>query len=171
MFSNSLTLADTAIWLIGALENRIIANEVAGSVTADIADDGSAQKLLVFDNVFRGAIGLNFAAQATSSFRRAVLGPNPLAWEDRGDNDVTLTPGTDSEVQRFATTLTANRTVTLSTTGAIQGDKFRIVRTGLGAFTLDVGGIKTIPSGTAAWVEVQYSKSVGGWVLVGYGTL
>lgn len=88
---------------------------------------------------------------------------------DRGDTSQTLTVGTDAPTQRWATTLTANRTVTLSTTGAINGDRFRIVRTGLGAFTLDVGGLKTIPSATAAWVDVEFTGSA--WVLTGYGTL
>lgn len=54
-------------------------------------------------------------------------------------------------------------------TGAINGDRFRIVRTGLGAFTLDVGGLKTIPSATAAWADVEFTGSA--WVLTGYGTL
>lgn len=87
---------------------------------------------------------------------------------DRGDADQTLTVG-DAQIQRWATALTANRTVTLSTTGAIAGDWFRVVRTGLGAFTLDVGGLKTIPNATAAFVDVTYNGSA--WVLTGYGTL
>lgn len=88
---------------------------------------------------------------------------------DRGDASVTLVPGTDQDVQRFATALTANRTITLSTTGAVNGDRFRIVRTGLGAFTLDVGGLKTLPAATASWAEVEYNGAA--WVLVGYGLL
>lgn len=88
---------------------------------------------------------------------------------NRGDTNQTLTVGTDVPTQRWATTLTANRTVTLSTTGAFNGSTFRIVRTGLGAFTLNVGGLKTIPSATAAYVDVQYDGAA--WVLTGYGTL
>lgn len=92
-----------------------------------------------------------------------------LVSSDRGDTSPTIAVGTDSMIQRFATTLTGNRTVTLSTTGAQNGDKFRIVRTGLGSFTLDVGGLKTIPSATAAYVDVHYNGSA--WVLTGYGAL
>jgi hypothetical protein len=88
---------------------------------------------------------------------------------DRGDASQTLTAGTDKQIQRWATALTANRTVTLSTTGAVNGDTFRVVRTGLGAFTLDVGGLKTIPSSTAAFVDVAYDGTA--WRLTGYGTL
>lgn len=85
-----------------------------------------------------------------------------------GDASKTLVMS-DEETQRFATALTANRTVTLPTTDVYKGAKFRVVRTGLGAFTLDVGGLKTIPSATAAFVDVEYDGSA--WRLSGYGTL
>lgn len=88
---------------------------------------------------------------------------------DRGDNSVTLTVGTDTPIQLFNTTLTNNRTVTLSTTNAVNGDWFRIVRNGLGAKTLDVGGLKVIPNSTAAFVDVMFNGT--SWVLTGYGTL
>jgi len=88
---------------------------------------------------------------------------------DRQDNNVTLTVGVDVPTQRFATALTANRTVTLSGTNARNGDRFRVVRSGLGNFTLIVGGLKTIPSATAAFVDVEYDGS--SWILTGYGTL
>jgi hypothetical protein len=91
------------------------------------------------------------------------------ASDDRGDAGRTLVANTDYAVQRFATTLTANRTVTLSTTGAGRGCRFRVVRTGLGAFTLDVGGLKTIPSATAAFVDVEHDGT--SWRLAAYGAL
>lgn len=88
---------------------------------------------------------------------------------NQGDVSVTLRVGRDAEVDLFASSLTANRTVTLDTVSAYSGAKFRIVRTGLGAFTLDVGGLKTIPISTVAFVDVQYES--GAWKLSGYGTL
>ena len=89
---------------------------------------------------------------------------------DRGDTSTTLTAGVDEQTQIWGSALTANRTVTLSTIGAKRGDTFRVVRTGLGAFTIDVGpGLKTIPSATAAFVDVAYNGTA--WVLTGYGTL
>lgn len=93
----------------------------------------------------------------------------PFMSADRGDASVTLQVGVDVPVQRFATTLTANRVVTLSADDVYNGARFRIVRTGLGAFTLDVGGLKTIPSGTAAFVQVMHDGTA--WRLTGYGTL
>ncbi len=97
-----------------------------------------------------------------------TTGPGSVS-ADRGDTSQTLTVGTDAQIQRWATTLTDNRTVTLATTQAVKGDTFRVVRTGLGSFTLDVGGLKTIPSATAAFVDVTYDGS--SWVLTGYGAL
>lgn len=87
---------------------------------------------------------------------------------DNGDADVVLDKDSAS-IQFFSTTLTGNKTVTLPTDAIAVGETFRIVRTGLGNFTLDVGGVKTIPSATAAWVEVAYNGSA--WVLIGYSTL
>lgn len=100
-----------------------------------------------------------------SAWLHQLKSPSP----SRGDTSQTLTVGSDYEIQRWAGTLTANRTVTLSTTNAVAGSKFRIVRTGLGSFTLDVGGLKTIPSATAAFVDVSFDGST--WFLTGYGTL
>jgi hypothetical protein len=93
----------------------------------------------------------------------------PTVSADRGNTSQTLTVGTDAPVQRWATTLSADRVVTLSSTGAVNGDTFRVVRTGLGAFTLDVGGLKTIPSATAAFVDVTFDGAA--WRLTGYGAL
>lgn len=98
------------------------------------------------------------------------LTPGPIAVSaDRGDANVTLVNLIDAYTQRFATVLTANRTVTLSATNAALGANFRVSRTGLGAFTLDVGGLKTIPAGTAAFVDVAHDGTA--WRLTGYGTL
>jgi len=99
---------------------------------------------------------------------QALLAAESIS-DDRGDAAVTLTSMVDETTQRFATALTANRIVTLATAGASRGDSFRVVRTGLGAFTLDVGGVKTIPSATAAFVDVQFDGTA--WRLVGYGVL
>lgn len=101
-------------------------------------------------------------AGASSSLYRYLL---PRVSADRGDADVTPV-STDEETQRIATTLTANRTVTLPASNVRKGDIFWIVRTGLGSFTINVGGLKTIPSGTAATVIVQHNGTA--WQLIGY---
>lgn len=85
---------------------------------------------------------------------------------DNGDADKTFTGGVDNQIQYFKTALTANRTITLV---GIEGDSFRIIRTGLGAFTLDVGGVQTIPASTAAIVDVYYHDAA--WNLSNYELL
>ncbi len=86
-----------------------------------------------------------------------------------GDADVTLTPGKSCPNQLYATTLTANRTVTLSTTSAFESAHFRVVRSALGAYTLAIGALVTIPISTPAWAEVHYLD--GAWRLTGYAQL
>ncbi len=118
------------------------------------------------------------SARGGAAFWYAVQGGTPGTWgavniegasADRGDANVTLTAGADASTQFFSTALTANRTITLSTTGAYNGAKFRIVRSGLGNFTLTVGAVKVLPANTAAWCDVMYDG--GAWRLTAYGTL
>jgi hypothetical protein len=97
------------------------------------------------------------------------IGVNGVSADNGTDASALFTPGVDEEVQRFDTTLTQNITVTLDTSGVYNGAKFRVVRTGLGAFTIAVGGLKTIPSATAAFVDVEHNGTA--WGLTGYGLL
>ena len=83
-----------------------------------------------------------------------------------GDANRTLTPRVDNKFVHFSAALTVNRTVTLSTTDAIDGDEFIITRSGLGSFTLDIGGLKTIASATAGTAHVKYDGAA--WYLVSY---
>jgi len=129
---------------------------------ARVTGDAHNRLEIAADGTVRVGAG---ASAPTAKLRLGTAGVSA----DRGDASVTLTAGTDAQTQRFATALTANRTVTLSATGAVSGDRFRVVRTGLGAFTLDVGGLKTIASATAAWVDVEHDGTA--WRLTGYGTL
>lgn len=94
---------------------------------------------------------------------------------DRGDANITLTSD-DAPTQYMRSTLTANRTWTIS--GEFQnGDYFEIVRNpaATGAFTLAVVDgatsttLVTIPASTKARVRVGFDGT--GWFLVGYGTL
>ncbi len=87
---------------------------------------------------------------------------------DIGDFNTTVAFNTPYII-RYVSAIGTNRTVSFTTTQMYSGQRFRIVRTGLGAGTLDVGGLKTIPSATAAWVEVMWNGST--MELIGYGTL
>lgn len=85
------------------------------------------------------------------------------------DAAFTLTTITNAPNVRHTGTLTANRAVTLSTTNAFRGAKFRITRTGGGAFTLDVGTGPLKSLATNTWAEIEYDGTA--WYLAAYGAL
>lgn len=111
-------------------------------------------------------LGQRHKINVNASFQQMIV---TSACGNLPDADTTLTVGVNFPVVRFTNALAANRTITLSATGAKSGDRFRIVRTGLGAFTMDVGGLKTIPAATAAFVDVEHDGTA--WRLTGYGLL
>lgn len=89
---------------------------------------------------------------------------------DNGDAAAALTVAAFKATQVWATPITADRAVTLSTTGAVSGDKFRIVRTAAatGAFNLNVGTGPLKAMGTAgSFSDVEYNGTA--WVLTAYG--
>lgn len=92
-----------------------------------------------------------------------------FASPDRGDANVAVTAGVDAATQVFNSPLTANRTVTLNTTGHAFGSRFRIVRTAAatGAFTLTVGA-KTLALGQE--IEMEFHKTLG-WIETAFSTL
>jgi hypothetical protein len=89
---------------------------------------------------------------------------------DMGNADLTATVGSTGGFIRANSALTAQRTITLSTTGAFTGAKFHIVRTAsaTGAFNLVVGSVATLAA-EKQWCEVTYNGTA--WVLTAYGTL
>lgn len=83
------------------------------------------------------------------------------------DVDYNLTVLVAAVQHRNTATLTANRTINLLTTNAYSGARFKITRTGAGAFNLSVGGLKNLAQNT--WCEVVYDGAA--WYLAEYGTL
>ena len=82
----------------------------------------------------------------------------------------TLTPGTSPYETLHTGTLTADRAVTLSTTGAVAGvTRFGITRTGGGALNLNVGTGPLKGLATNTWAEFVYDGSA--YRLAAYGTL
>ena len=89
---------------------------------------------------------------------------------DKGDAAATLVVGTDEKTALWDTALTADRAVTLSTTGATNGDKFRILRSAnaTGAFDLNVGtGPLKALEGAGEWCDVEYNGAA--WILSSTG--
>ena len=104
---------------------------------------------------------------------RIAQAVNPSVSTDNGDAAATLTAGKNALTQRWATPLGAVRAVTLSTTGAYTGARFRIVREGTatGSSNLNVGTgpLKALAVGT--WCEVEFVDVSTGWRLTAYGAL
>lgn len=88
---------------------------------------------------------------------------------DKGNADATLTPGTSEHTNLWATTLTADRTVTLATSNVQAGARFRIVRTAAGAFNLNVGTGPLKALAASEWCDVEYNGSA--WLLTAFGSL
>lgn len=86
----------------------------------------------------------------------------------RGDVSATVVGGTDKPTQVWNAPITVNRTVTLSTAGSTNGNKFRVVRTAAatGAFTLVAAGVTVAIS---AWADFEYDGTA--WVNTAKGTL
>jgi hypothetical protein len=89
---------------------------------------------------------------------------------DKGDASATITTLSE-RASVWNTPLTSNRSVSLSTVGAANGARRRIVRTAAstGAFTLSVGTgpLKALAAGQ--WCEVEFDGSA--WVLTAFGSL
>jgi hypothetical protein len=171
-FPSSSTAQDTLVQSL-SLEGVLVAS---GALWGVGSTSGGASG--VTDPVVRvsssGAIGLIYPYDASSLIWSVRRASRQWTSADRGDNSVTLVPGVDAGIQRFATTLTANRTITLGgsfTGGTVgNGDEFLIVRTDTGAFTLAVGSVVTFAAGQSGAVLVRWvadGSTGGAWTLVG----
>lgn len=72
------------------------------------------------------------------------------------DSNFTVTTSTDNLIV-YEDALTANRTVTLSTTDFIKGDRAKVVKKDSTAFTIDVGGVQTLTADSTLVVEFDGS--------------
>lgn len=118
----------------------------------------------------RSGVYYEFITTSGTLVREIV--PFPLGvTADVGNAAKTLQYRVAEETQIWNTALTADRAVTLSTTGAVAGAKFHIVRTAAatGAFNLNVGTgpLKALAPGT--WCDVTHDGT--NWVLTAYGAL
>lgn len=95
-------------------------------------------------------------------------GGMPGAWlrvaEDIKGDDITgsATITVGGKPYRRITALAANTTLTLSTTNATAGYKILFVRSDTSAYTVDIGGIVTMPVSVRSWAMV-YFNAAGVW--------
>lgn len=109
---------------------------------------------------------------SNASTTARVIAGDDLVSADNGDAAKTLTALVDDTTQRWNTPLTAARAVTLSTTGAYRGAKFRIVREAgaTGAFNLNIGtGPLKALTAAGQWAHVEYDGTA--WRLTANGSL
>lgn len=93
---------------------------------------------------------------------------DPTAGASVGDADLVLS-ARDYSTQIFLSTLTADRTVTLPSSGIYPGMEFTFIRTGLGPFTLTIGsGVAILPPSVASMATVFYDS---GWRLKNFSPL
>jgi hypothetical protein len=87
-----------------------------------------------------------------------------------GDEDATFDPITSRRTLRWNTTLTADRTLTLSAAPAnTSGFRLRVTRQAAGAFTLALGATgKTLAAGQ--WADIEYDK-LGAITVVAGGSI
>jgi hypothetical protein len=143
-------------------------NVVTPNVNTGILIDTLAVESTLVGNVYSSSL-LNAVSNQNAAGRMVFNEPRANGVNSVGDASITLTAMVNMPTQRYATTLTANRTVTLSATNAWQGAWFEIINTQAAAtYTIDVGGLKTIPAATPATVKVVFNGTA--WQLAGYHT-
>lgn len=139
--------------------------------TPVVFHNGSSTGWVSFNNVWNQSTSTFWTGsrQAAVSSIRQEIPFAPIVGANNGDASATLTWTASATTNRWSSTLTTDKTVTLSTTNAINGARFRIVRTGGGAFNLNVGTGPLKALATNTWCEVEYDGSA--WFLSAYGTL
>lgn len=154
----------------------VVDSEVAGNIALNASGTGGVGLELdanstgcrVHDNDTRGA-----TTPYTIAGSGHVMRDNRPPAGDINVNNVNggflLTPHVSPEITLYTATITADRSCSLSTTGAQKGMRFRIVRTGAGAFNLNVGVGPLIALAQNEWCEVVYDGSA--WTLCGAGAL
>ena len=160
-----------------------VAGMLGSTVTGNLCvDTGAGVNAYFIRAAGAGAIvNMLFNDNAQSGFTNPIATSGPVLFVKDvaatlfgttlpGNASITLTAGASAQTVIFNAVLTANRTVTLSTTNAQNGDMFRIVRTAAatGAFNIDVGGLKTLAT-AGLWCDVTYNGSA--WVLTANGAL
>lgn len=153
-----------------ASDKRAVVNG-GGFETASpvVFHNGGSTGWVSFNNVFSYSNSLfwNGSRQAAVGSIRLEYPVARSVSANFADSSATLTWPTSAQTNIWSTNLFANRTVTLSSTNAVNGARFRIVRSGGGAFTLDVGGLKTLSTGQ--WCDVEHDGT--NWFLSAFGSL
>jgi hypothetical protein len=97
----------------------------------------------------------------------------PAVSADKGDADATLAVGTSEHTATWQSSLSAERTATLSATGAWSGARFLVMRTegSGGAFSLQVvvGSTRLVRLAPGQWASFEFNGTT--WLMTGFGDL
>ena len=153
------------------LGTRIVGNGAGGYQVASGGSTDSANNIITGGATASGNTAFEFSLGA--GLVRVGDCPGALAKTlvDAGDANFSFSLGKETTVI-YATPITALRSVTLSTTNALNGDRMRVVRASscTGAFNINVGtGPLKALTAAGQWCDVEYNGAA--WVLIGYGTL
>jgi len=149
--TNDVSLTDGQYLALKETDRIALYNAVNAGYVAAVNELGAS---LTASNILDGSLGVvNLVLNGVEVFNNEAA---------------TLVFGTTKQNCYWENDLTADRAVALSTTGAVDGAKFKITRKG-GAFNLNVGTgpLKALPANS--WCEVTFVGSA--WVLTKYGTL
>jgi hypothetical protein len=156
------------------LSDTSIVNAVGLSITPLVGSELDwARFVVATDSVLMyspaAGIGANRYVYQVNETEVRIAAQVPGVSPDRGNADATLTFENSVPTQRFSTALTGDRTVTLPTTGVVNGSSFRVIReaTATGSAVLDVGGLVSLAQ-PGQWCDVEYDGSA--WRLTATGT-
>ena len=167
VFGNTVTGGATQTYSAGVKQiSEVYANAIPTTGTWEIGD------IVWYASPDYGLpIGWVCVAAGTPGTWRPIVDRIPGTFADWGDSNTTLNPIGSLGTNIWASPLSANRTVTLSTTNAFSGCKFRITRraSSTGAFNLNVGSGPLKALATGQWCDVEYDGAA--WQLVASGSL
>lgn len=138
-----------------------VSNGTSGAFTVTVKPDGGTGVV-----VEQGKRALIYSDGSAATFLLKAEDFRSVE-EVVSDADFTLTWGSNGETIKHTGTLTADRAVTLSTSGAVKGARWRITRTGSGDFNLNVGTGPLKALRQNMWGEFEYDGSA--WFLAEHG--
>lgn len=163
---------------------RHIAVRATAAVIAAGAGPASAAYAFALDlgRVFKWVVGaadtpdsvstLGYSGGVVGAWRRVR---EPRLGADLVAGNQTIQVGGREVRTMPAATLAGNATVTLGTTNAAEGDRLRVVRLDVGAFTLAIanggaggGSLLTMPVSVRYWAEAEFDGT--DWNIIGGGT-
>ena len=158
--------------VIEGFDGALVLVRVGDGALADILGSGGAAQIDILD-----ALGYLLATNVEGAL--AELAAEPDAGSNLTDAAATLQPTAGARLtwrKLPAATLTADRTLTLGTTGAVQGMRMKITRldvTGF-AYTIANGGagagtLAVLPGGSQASFEAQFDGT--NWIHKAVGSL